>query len=287
MRENLGLLLALLAVLLVGVVGYGLLFGPQGPQLVVLDAAGQALRVRAAEGAVPLRAGDALEVEDQLMVGEAGSIRVGIGEGSELTLQANSALRLTAVTDDGLRVELEGGAVSARVRAGAPTLGLRASGRDLRLQAGEVNAGLAEDGRLTVEVLAGELAVDGVEGVTTLGAGRRLDLAQGQTPVEAPLAEALLVEVRAPSVVGDDGTVVVIAHTQPYATVELRGGDATVRVMAGPDGQALLPSVVVPRGGATLELHARDALGREASITHRVEGQTGPRLMGTAVQWAP
>ncbi|MBL8615871.1 MAG: hypothetical protein JNM72_09715 [Deltaproteobacteria bacterium] len=287
MRENLGLLLALLVILLVGVVGYRALFGPQGPELVVLDAVGQAVRVRAAEGAVPLRVGDALAVDDQLMVGETGVLRVGIGEGSELSLQANSALRLTAVTDDGVRVELEGGAVSARVRAGAPSLGLRARGRELQLASGEVNAGLADDGRLTVEVLAGELALSGVDGQATLAAGRRLDLADGQAPVAAPITEALQIQVRGPSTIGEDGAVSVIAQTQPYALVELSGAGATVQVVAGPDGIARLPAVIVPRGGATVALRARDALGREASVTHRFEAPAGPRLMGTAVQWAP
>lgn len=287
MRENLGLLLALLVILLVGVVGYRALFGPQGADLVVLDAVGQAVRVRAAEGAVPLRVGDALAVDDQLMVGESGVLRVGIGEGSELSLQANSALRLTAVTDDGVRVELEGGAVSARVRAGSPSLGLRARGRELQLTSGEVNAGLADDGRLTVEVLAGELALSGVDGQSALAAGQRLDLADGQAPVTAPLAEGLQVQIRGPSTVGEDGAVSVIAHTQPYALVELSGAGAAVHAVAGPDGVARLPAVVLPRGGATLALRARDALGREASITHRVEAAGGPKLMGTAVQWAP
>lgn len=287
MRENLGLLLALLVILLVGVVGYRALFGPQGPELVVLDAAGQAVRVRAAEGAVPLQVGDALAVDDQLMVGETGVLRVGIGEGSELSLQANSALRLTAVTDDGVRVELEGGAVSARVRAGAPSLGLRARGRELQLASGEVSAGLADDGRLTVEVLAGELALSGVDGQATLVAGRRLDLADGQAPVAAAITDVLPLQIAEPSTVGDDGVVSVVAQTQPYAMVELSGAGAAVQVIAGADGIARLPPVIVPRGGANLVLRARDALGREALVTQRFEAPAGPKLMGTAVQWAP
>ena len=151
MRRQLPLLLVVLVVLGAGLAGYQALFGPgDAVTLSLIEVSGEVERVDALGGQESLELGAALSPRDQVRVGETGRAVLGVGEGSTLTLEPSSSIRVTQVERTGVRVELEEGRVQAKVGAGSPLLAVEREGQSVEVDDGEVL--VSEDaGRLQVE----------------------------------------------------------------------------------------------------------------------------------------
>lgn len=294
MRQSVGPILALLVILLVGVVGYRALFSSNGPELRVLRVVGSAQRRAAQAGAAPLVAGDRLDAQDSVQVGEHGELSIAVGEESELRLRAGTTVTITEVGERGLRLELEQGRVTARVRRGGLGVGIGAGARGARVLEGEANVGRDADDLFTVEAVEGEVAVDGAPGLGPLAAGQARGISAEGGVVEASLAEALLLELQAPEGPDAQGRVSIQAHTSPFSHVRVRGEGAPLAEDGGPltlraDGEGVvrLPALVVPPRGLDLVLDATDPFGRTVGQRLRVEPPPGPELSGSEVRWAP
>ncbi len=294
MRQSVGPIIALIVILLVGVVGYRALFSSTGPELRVLRVVGRVERRAAQLGPTALVAGDLLDLQDSVQVGDDGELSVAVGEEAELRLRSGTTVTITEVGERGLRLELEQGRVTARVRRGGAGVGVGAGPRAARLTEGEANIGRDASDLFTVEAVEGEVAVDGAPGHGALGPGEALVVSGEGGVVEAHLAEALLLELLLPEARDEQGRVSIIAHTSPFSMVRVRGEGAPLAEDGGPltlrangEGELRLPPMVVPPKGLDLVLDATDPFGRTVSQRQRVEPPPGPELSGSEVRWAP
>lgn len=283
MRKQLPVLLAALAVLLLGWVGWYLIFLEGGTtKVVVLDPEGTVERRLASGRAALLESGDELAPSDVVRVSGEGSAVLAIGEGSSLRLGSSTSLRLVDVGRDSVQVELEGGRVQARVRAVGPGLRVGAAGRTVGATDADFTMGIDPTGTLAVQAERGTLTMDEVDGVPTLAAGAALIVPRRGDAVQIDTAAALLLEVDWPSSPATGAVGMVEGQTAPYARVQVGEWE----VLAGADGrfQARLP---LEQGANEVAVTARDALGREQAVSRTILRPGAPPIGTAEVQWAP
>lgn len=286
MRLPVQALLAAALVLLLGWLGYQWIFGAgQGAELHVLAAQGQVTRAADA-GRVPVEVGDRLVVGDTIQVGENGGAVIGVGELTRLTLERSSSIQVLEVTDDAVRVELENGLVSARVRQGGPSLGVGSRGRMVVSADGAFRAAVGEDGTFAVEAQAGQIGVEGVEGVAMLPEGQRLTAPVAGQPVVAATPEALLFQVAWPQPVERTATrATVQGNTAPYARVVADcGAKPCGDARAGPDGSFSV-SVPIDQDDNPVSLRAEDPMGERAESRGDVKREQPPPTTSAEVVW--
>ncbi|MFH1469372.1 MAG: FecR domain-containing protein [Pseudomonadota bacterium] len=277
MSENLRFVLAVVAILVVGLVGYRLLFPPDDTM---------PLLVQAVEGTVQTidGRGDRVEVSPGLVLGRSDRIEtaadgrafLSMGEGSTLTLDHESAIRVLAVTRDGVRVELDGGAVEATVRPERGRVGVVHGGREVSSDDGSFAVGVNAGGNLAVEAHIGEVSVQGVEAVQALQEGERLMLLADGTPQVASIPESLLLEVAWPeSARTRHAEVAVRGQTDPGAEVRLGASGHWTTVTADATGhfEAAIPLL---EGENPLRVVSRDPLGRSVETSHTVTRDSEP-----------
>lgn len=286
MRLPFQAILAAAAVLVVGWLGYQLLFGAgRGAELTVLTAQGDVSRVDD-RGRAAVAVGDAVRAGDALQVGDDGAAVIGVGEATRLTLEAGASIQILEVTDGAVRVELEDGAVSARVRPGGPSLGVSSQGRGVVTTDGAFRASRAPDGTFAAEVSEGQVSVEGVEGVTSLPVGQRLTAPQGAPAAVSAAAPELLLQVAWPAPVAVDAQGASVAgETAPYARIKATCGDKAC-ADARADAQGRF-SVEVPVDSPQLpvRLEASDAMGQRAETTGDVKRAQPPPPTSAEVVW--
>ncbi len=291
MRQSLQLILATVVVLVIGYVGYTLLFSDDDQVRVqVIAAQGQVTRAAADGGRSPLDVGDLLEIRDAVEVGIDSHAVLGVGEGTRLELDPASTVRLLEVDHTGLRVELEQGRVKARVRPGGVPLGLTSRGRAIYAEDADFAAAVDAAGALAVEPERGEVRVEGADDEPAkVPAGARLTALPGKKPVLEAVPSELLLEVGRP---GQDLTrqadMLVEGRTGAYAEVRVGREGSWTNVRAGPDGR-FRASVPLDEGDNTVVVEARDALGntREDELRIIRDSTAPPITAGSEIQWGP
>ncbi|MCB9778085.1 MAG: FecR domain-containing protein [Alphaproteobacteria bacterium] len=292
MKQGLQLLLAALLVLVVGFAGYRLVFSEDGAVAVeVVEAEGDVHRTDATGHRSALAPGDRVEAQQTVHVGEDGRAVLGMGDDTRLELEARSAVQILEVDASGVRVELEQGRVSARVRAGGTPLGLSSRGRAVYVEDGETTVAVDQEGALAVEPGRGSVRVEGVSddgSGRSVEAGQRLTSLPGGEPVIEAIPVELLLEVAFP---GNPTTraadVLVEGRTAAYAEVHVGDGADSVAVRADADGR-FRASVPLDEGENQVRVRARDALGntREDELSI-IRDSTAPTITGSEVQWGP
>lgn len=289
MRQSLQLLLAAMLLLVLGYVGYRVVFAEEsGARLEVLEAQGEVTR-RAGVGYVPLAAGDTLQVEDAVVVGAGSRALLGVGEGTRLELESSSAVRVLEVDATGVRVELERGRVKARVRADGAPLGLSSRGRAIYATDADFTAAVDGEGALAVDAERGSLRVEGTgDQEAVLQQGERLRSMPGREPAVGAIPTELLLQVGWPEIpTTRKDHLVVQGRTEAYAEVEVDRDGSTTTVRAGADG-AFRTQVPLEEGENRVTVRARDVLGHtredEASV---LRDSTAPSIAGSEVQWGP
>ncbi|MCK6506378.1 hypothetical protein L6R53_23890 [Myxococcota bacterium] len=295
MRQALQLVLAALLVLVLGYVGYRLVFSEDHTAGVeVVQAQGEVLRAGADGARAPLSQGDVVRARESVVVGEGAKAVLGVGEGTRLELEARSTLRVVDVDATGLRVELEQGRVSARVRAGSTPLGLTSRGRAIYADDADFTVAVDGEGALAVQPDRGQVRVEGLAGEggaaaqAAVGEGTRLLALPGRSPVIEAVPSELLLEVGWPTSPSTRQSEVTLeGRTGPFAEVQIGGAEGWTRVRAGPDGR-FHASVPLQEGENRVQVHATDTLGNrredEVSLTR---DSTAPTISGSEVQWGP
>lgn len=293
MRQALQLVMAALLVLVLGYAGYRVVFSEDHAAGVeVVLARGEVLRAGADGARAPLVPGDVVRARESVVVGEGSQAVLGVGEGTRLELEARSTLRVVDVDATGLRVELEQGRVSARVRAGSTPLGLTSRGRAIYADDADFTVAVDAEGALAVQPDRGQVRVEGLtegeSGPTALGTGSRLTALPGRSPVIEAVPAQLLLEVGWPGAASTrQAEVLLEGRTGPYAEVRVGDGDAWTRVRADHEGhfQAQVP---LQEGENRLRVQATDALGnRREDELSLVRDSTAPLITGSEVQWGP
>lgn len=114
-------------------------------------------------------------------------------------LEAESTVRVVDVDATGLRVELEHGRVTARVRAGSTPLGLSSRGRAIYADDADFTVAVDDEGGLALQPDRGSVRVEGFgSGDSVVGAGTRLASLPGRDAVLAAVPLELLLEVSWP-----------------------------------------------------------------------------------------
>ncbi len=282
MRTGLPMVLATLAVLILGYLGYVFWFGGGGrADLQVLEIDGEVVLIRAGQQTQPVELGASLETEDGLRVGAGGRAVVGVGAETRLTLEELSSIRVLEVGHDRVRVELEEGRVSALVRPGSPSLGVVSGGRTITATDGAFTARADGEGALAVQATEGGVVVEGVSGVARVGAGQRLSDVPGSAPMIGEIPAALLLNVAWPA----DGPVrgervAVQGRTEPHARVRVSGGAGAAEARAGPDGSFTVP-VSLAEGENALRVEAESVMGettqQEGAVSRDSKAPTATR----------
>lgn len=287
MRQHGAAILATLVVLALGWFGYDRWFGAgKGAELILLDVGGEVLVSRPGEAPVPATSGTEVRARDGVAVGEGGHAVLTIGAETRLTLGELSSIRVLEVSADGVRVELEEGRVSARVRPGSPSVSVASQGRVFSTSDGEFQAVVEEDGGLGVLALSGEVGVTGVEGANHLGQGNQLVSVPGAPAALSPVSSSLLLQVDWPASgpVRQD-RVVIEGRTGPYARVNVANGRDSVGARADAQG-VFQVDVPLAEGQNPLEVRATDMMGLEGSASGAVQRDTSaPAATSASVLW--
>jgi hypothetical protein len=284
MRQNTQIVLLVCLVMVLGYWGYQWRFSDEGgTRLVVVSSSGLVERTDGAGVSQPTETGVEVDVQDTLTTGADGLVMLRAGEGSQLSLSAKSTMRVVSVDAGGVRVELENGRVSARVRAGAPALGITNRGRAVNATDADFTIVVDPEGAFGVETERGSVGLQGFDEVVQLQAGHRLQALPGREPVSAPVSSALLLKVDWPEgAVTRSAEVTIRGRTDPYASVVL--GDGT-SVRAGADGK-FRAKVALKEGENDLKIRVRDVMGRETDSKRTfTRDSTAPSVQSTEVLW--
>lgn len=286
MRQQLQLLLSIALVIALGVAGYRVLFGPgPGFELVVVSASDATTRL-GGDPQVPLVAGTVLPVDSRVETGPEGGALLQYGDNAKIVLLDRTSIQVTGADPTGLRVELESGTVSARVRQGAAPLKVSNRGRSIGATDADFTVMVGSDGPMSAATTRGTAAITGVEGESTLVPATTLHVDADSKATILPVAESLLFEVEWPDArLTRESSVEVTGTTDPYATVTLGSGPGAIRVRADRDGRfrALVP---LNEGDNDIELRAQDATGREASRRQALNRDTtAPIIEAAEVVW--
>lgn len=272
MKQHLTVLLAAAAVLVLGYGGYLALFADAEYQrLTVTSVAGEVTRTDARGATVPAGPGDTLSESSAIQVGASGHALLMAGEGTQLMLEEQTSVRVLAADRKGVRVELDGGRVQARVQPGSRMLGVRASGQTAETSAGRFQMARDSDGYVRIAPEAGTVTVEGPTGIQTLEPGERLDVTpEGQAAISEAVLEELLLEVHWPTPRPGEAPVAVSGRTTPHAEVAIRGPQGEESLRADAAGR-FEGTVVLPTGAHVVTIESDDGLGQSTSTESVLE----------------
>ena len=289
MKNQLPALIAGVLVLLLGALGYQLIFSSgESVTLELLEASGEVRRVDANGAASEALVGDQVRAAERLQVGANGRAVLGVGEGSRLTLEARSAIRVTQVEATGVRVELEQGRVQAKVSQGSTLLGIRRGERSVEIESGAVALRAEEDGVLRVETESGIARLEGFGGLGELGEGERLSVGVDGEQVHETVPAELLLHVAWPEAVATREEEYLVGGTAgAFSSVQVLARSGTKRVRADAEGRFEV-AVVLMEGENEVEVVAVDGFGGERRARHTVQRDTqAPQAIRAEVVWGP
>lgn len=286
MPKELQALAVLLAVLAVGWLAYGAIFGDTGgSRLEVAFVEGAVRRVDALGVEAPAEAGQALLPRDRIVAGAGGRAVLALGPDSRVTVEESSSLRIVAVDDAGVRLELEGGRVQATIRPGSGPVGISSDGRTVTTTDADFTAVRGDDGTFGVASTRGDLALDGVEGATKVSVGERLVAAPGGAAVVGRASEELLLSVAWPSATRTRAeTVAVTGRTEPGATVRVGREGAWTVVKADPRGD-FTARVPLDEGTNDVRVEATSVLGGATAVNSTVVRDTTAPSVGVEIRY--
>ncbi len=268
MNRELRALLVVCLIFAVGAVGYRVLFGAGlADRFRIVTVQGDVRHLRSDGEGATAQAGETLEEGDRIVSGDGGSAVLGLGADTRVSVDARSSVKVMGVTDEGVRLELEGGKVKATVRPGSGRVGVVSDGREVTATDAEFTAVRDGEGNLAVSTERGRVELTGVSGVAELKEGDDLVApAGGGSPLRAPASDALLLQVAFPAPGRTrEQEVTVEGSTQPGATVTVKGGARPVSARAGKDGR-FVAKVPLAEGKNALEVEATSLLGRSAEV---------------------
>jgi len=234
--------------------------GPSGPQpLSVLEVEGEVTRERE-EATEPATVGMLLQAGDELRTGRGGAAVIARGSRAPLRLEGSTTVRIEAITDDVVEVQLREGRIRAKVRPDASALRVVQGRRSVLATDAEVRIATEAGRMLSVEPERGEVAVTGVPGAGRVVAGTRLVDLEGRGARILQLSAEPLLDVRWPRPQARDKAIVE-GEAEPGSKLELVLGSEVTDVDVGLDGTFSV-EVVLPAGETTAMARIVDPMGR-------------------------
>ena len=274
MRDVLKVLAVAAAVLLLGFLGYRVLFGEGATDgLRVSEVQGQVFVVGSERTFAEL--GDVLGSEETLESGKGGRAVLSFGSGGELTLEPDTKIRVLPSQGDGLRIELDGGRIQATVREGSP-LGVVSGSREVRADGEAAFQVARSQGSTYVSAERGALDLRGFGDITEMGPDEVVVAPDGGSPRLDPASRALLLEVEWPSDAVRRERLPVQGRADPGSRVILRvDGEESAVAEVGADGE-WQAEVLLKEGPNVLEVEILDPLGRSQVMEQVVDLDTTP-----------
>lgn len=255
------------------------------------------LRLAEVDGAVTVTDSDANVAEarpgtridplDRVATGEGARAVLELGEETRIRLGPVSTVQVKAVDEEGVELELEGGALQATVRPDSGSLRLSSEGRQALITDGDISmAVLPDEDLLLFETTRGEAMLGGIVGVSQIGPGERLVVGGGHAEL-GRIPEDMLLAVEWPDNRRTrDDAVVLPGQTTPGAIVRITGSAGTVEVRADGQGE-FTAQVPLYEGENSVRVQAVDLLGNAAEDRGVLErDQSGPTFRG-GVEYGP
>ena len=232
MVQRFRLIVLIFLVMLFAILGYRARFGDApAHDLLVVSASSATVAGNAYQESVDLEPGQVIGVDHVVRTTQGGSAALQYGDGAQVMLGEVTVLRVLAADSKGVRIELDEGEVTARVRKGAPPLDVVSKSRSVIATDADFTVMVAKGGGMSVSAGRGEVQTRGFGQNGRLRPGMALHMDDDGTAAVAPISESLLLDVEWPE---DEKTrlaeVEVTGRTDPYATVTVGTGAAAVRV---------------------------------------------------------
>lgn len=260
-------LIALVGLIVAAIVATAILTGDGGGTELTISEVVGAVTVTNGESEQSAKAGIALSADDRIVTGADGRAVLMLGPDTRIRLQQESTMQVTSVTDDEVKLELEGGLLEATVRPNSSAVRVGNSGRELLATDADLRFGVDDDG-LAIEASRGTVAVAGVPGVAQLGPDERVTLSTGEEPVLRPIPDELLLDVDWPEPKVRGKTATITGVTEPGATVIVAiVGQPTVQATAAADG-SFAAEISLGSGTNVVNVHTVSLFGEE---TERVK----------------
>ena len=276
-------------IIALGVVGYGILFDVRpGHDLLVVSAREATLHAGHDGESEFLEPGMSVDVASTVRTGVGGNVALQYGDGANLMLMSNASMKVLNADRSGVRVELQEGTLSARVRPGMPPLGITNRGRAVNATDADFTVMVDRGGGLSAMAREGSLKLQGFEGQSVLRKDEILRAIPQADAVVAAATESLLLDVQWPDAQKTRAEEMELTgRTDPYASVVFGAGQDAIRVRADRDGN-FRATVPLQEGENALELTVQDVLGREAKQNHTVRrDSTAPVIQAAEVVWGP
>ncbi len=277
MNENLRIIVAVVCILVVGFLGYKVLFpGDEVVPLLVQAVEGSVHHVDQRGTRESVAPGLILEHSSRLETDANGRAFLALGGGSTLTVDQASSVRILDVSPDGVRMELDGGSVEATVRPERGSVGIVNRDREVVGRDGTFAVGVNPSGNMAVESHDGDVELIGIGQVATLAQGERLLLLSDGTPKVAAIPESLLLEVAWPeSARTRHAEVAVRGLTDPGAEVRVGASGRWTTVVADAEGH-FEAAISLDEGDNPLHVVSRDPLGRTSEDQKLVTRDSQP-----------
>lgn len=226
-------------------------------------------------------AGATLAESDRVATDEASRAVLAVGDTTRIDLGPASAVQVRDIDAEGVRIELEGGALTATVRPGSGALTVGNQGRQIVATDADFAVGVGKDGTLFAEASRGQLLASGIPGATAIAEGARLTVTTTGEASVSPIPSELLLSVQWPAETRTRaGTTRVSGRTEPGARVIVGHGEGAVEVVADASG-AFVADVPLVEGTNRIEVRAVSVLGTAADVEQVVQRDTrGPSFQG-------
>ena len=247
------------------------------------------LILRTAEGMVTVSGAPIGEITGGITIRENDTLKTGLdsravvamGDQSELELGPVASIRVTAIEDNEVSIELDSGAVQAVVRPGSRALRLAHDQREVLTTDASLSMGVGADGTLMVQASEGRLMVAGVAGLSELEKGQRLTVGSQQDVNVGPIPDDLFLTVHWPGQVRTrKDSAMVLGKTEPASNIRIIGGTEPQVLKA--DGRGHFEAEVsLWEGDNRLQVQVTDILGNENNASATVtRDTTGPNFRG-------
>lgn len=249
-------------------------------QLVISEVDGEVrLTVQGVED--DARRGVVLGAKDRLVTGSEARAVLALGANTRIRMGPLSALEVTAVSEEGVQLELEDGALHATVRPEGGAVRVGSQGREVIATNAAFDVGV-HGGVLQVSTQRGSVSLAGVDN-TRVDAGSQATIVDRKADI-GPVPEEVLLEVEWPEPVRTRARTTTIAGTTaPGALVRLvgpTGEPVAVRADAAGRFRVEMP---LSEGSNEVEIEAVDVLGkrsRSVEGTLQTRDTLGPSFRG-------
>jgi hypothetical protein len=285
LKDSLQMLLVAGVIILLGLVAYLQIFESNSEN---------SFRIHAVEGEVthrvgalesPAVVGEILGQNDRLQTGEGGRVELTLGEHTQMALDGESSMVLVGATEEGLRVELEGGRVQATVRPGGARLAVVAGDRQVIANQASFAVGVGASGTTAVESRGGSVTLIGFGELSALEEGQQILAVAGEDPRLTAIPKSLLLEVEWPSETTREAESRLVGNTEPGAVVWTDVDGKRLKTVADAQGRFVLDGVPLDQGRNTILVNGQSILGGQGALEGNLERDSKAPVGAFEVQY--